>query len=214
MPTIRTGDNKWETIDAGNRIEVTATATAMVGIFGQGAGSALIRNVSLSAGESYTFGPYFKPVRLQISALTGNVEYNEFEGDPAGEDAQPLAMQNGALTGPSLAAVLAAAGEGGGIVSITGNTTLTIADHNGKTLRCSGSQTLTVPEDLGTEFSCIVEMVAAATVSFDPTGSTAIQDSATPAGNTTTRTRSHSNNPSGVVLKSTATANTLSLSGV
>lgn len=99
------------------------------------------------------------------------------------------------------------------IVPITADTELSIAAHSGKILRMDAARTLTAPEGLGTYFSCIIEWPAGTTATFDPTGATQIQDTATPAGSTATRTRTHSNNPSGVVLKSTGTANVLSLSG-
>lgn len=101
----------------------------------------------------------------------------------------------------------------GTIVPVTADTEISVIDHNGCTLRLDASRTLTVPEGLGTAFSCIVEFPASSTLTVDPTGATQIQDTATPAGSTATRTRTHSNNPSGVVLKSTGVANVLSLSG-
>lgn len=202
MSDVSAGNFAKITLDPDDVYRVVASGVAtVVSLYGAPAGTTTV------TANSVTFGPYGVNAQLRVTATTGPCTISKIEG-------RPIEVYDEAITDPeALAAVQAAAGGGGGIVSITENTTLTIADHNGKTLRCSGSQTLTVPEDLGTEFSCIVEMVAAATVSFDPTGSTAIQDSATPAGNTTTRTRTHSNNPSGVVLKSTATANVLSLSG-
>jgi len=97
-------------------------------------------------------------------------------------------------------------------VAITADTTLTTALHNGKILRLDASRTLSA-DGLGTEYSCIIEIPVGATLSVDPTGTTTIQDTATPAGSASTRTRTQVNNPSGVILKSTGVANVLSLSG-
>lgn len=99
------------------------------------------------------------------------------------------------------------------IVPITAATELSIAAHNGNILRLDASRTLTVPEGLGTAFSCIVELPIGSTLTIDPTGATIIVDSTTPAGSTATRTRLQTANPSGVVIKSTGTANTLTASG-
>ena len=99
------------------------------------------------------------------------------------------------------------------IVQITANTALSVAAHNGNILRLDASRTLEVPEGLGTAFSCIVELPIGATLTVDPTGATILVDTATPAGSTATRTRLHTANPSGVIIKSTATANTLAVSG-
>jgi len=107
---------------------------------------------------------------------------------------------------------LAEVGGSSAPVSITADTALTTALHNGKILRLDASRTLSA-DGLGTEFSCIIEIPVGATLSVDPTGTTSIQDTTTPTGSTSTRTRTQVNNPSGVILKSTATANVLSLSG-
>jgi hypothetical protein len=108
---------------------------------------------------------------------------------------------------------LALKGDAPLFVPITATTTLSIAAHNGNILRLDASRTLEVPESLGTAFSCIVEMPIGATLAIDPTGAVILVDSATPAGSTTTRTRAHTANTSGVIIKSTGTANTLSVSG-
>lgn len=99
------------------------------------------------------------------------------------------------------------------IVPITATTELSIAAHNGNILRLDASRTLEVPEGLGTAFSCIVEMPIGATLTIDPTGAVILVDTTTPAGSTTTRTRAHTANTSGVIIKSTGTANTLAVSG-
>ena len=87
------------------------------------------------------------------------------------------------------------------------------AAHNGNILRLDASRTIEVPEGLGTAFSCIVEMPIGATLTIDPTGAVILVDTTTPAGSTTTRTRAHTANTSGVIIKSTGTANTLAVSG-
>ena len=46
-----------------------------------------------------------------------------------------------------------------------------------------------------------------------PAGATIIVDTGTPAGSTATRTRLHTANPSGVIIKSTGVANTIAVSG-
>jgi hypothetical protein len=108
---------------------------------------------------------------------------------------------------------LALKGDAPLFVPITATTTLSIAAHNGNILRLDASRTLEVPESLGTAFSCIVEMPIGATLTIDPTGAVILVDTTTPAGSTTTRTRAHTTNTSGVIIKSTGTANTLSVSG-
>lgn len=111
------------------------------------------------------------------------------------------------------AAALLLKGDAPLIVPITATTELSIAAHNGNILRLDASRTLEVPESLGTAFSCIVELPIGATLTIDPTGAVILVDTTTPAGSTTTRTRAHTANTSGVIIKSTGTANTLAVSG-
>lgn len=97
-------------------------------------------------------------------------------------------------------------------LAITSNTTLTLADHNGKTLRVATGVALTKP-DLGSSFSCIIEVDVGGTITLVSSGGLKFADSSSPSGSTTTRTRTQANNPSGFVLKGTSTAGTDSLSG-
>lgn len=109
MSTIITGNSSWETIDPGRRIELTASGSALVVMYGQKVGAPAIRTVSMVTGESRTFGPYLRPIRLQMSALTGDINYQELEGDAAGEDAQPLSSLDGHVYGDTAAALLGSA---------------------------------------------------------------------------------------------------------
>lgn len=105
MQTIRIGDAKWETIEAGNRIELTAYGTAIVQLHSAKVGGSMLRQENLTAGQSMTFGPFMRPVRLYMSAGTGAIEYDEREGDAAGEDAQAVVMVGSTLSGASAGAV-------------------------------------------------------------------------------------------------------------
>lgn len=105
MQTIRIGDAKWETIEAGNRIELTAYGTAIVQLHSAKVGGSMLRQENLVAGQSMTFGPFLRPVRIYMSAGTGAIEFEEREGDAAGEDARPLVMVGSTLTGEGAAAV-------------------------------------------------------------------------------------------------------------
>lgn len=177
-------------------------------------------NAATAAGLKYTKPGPGIPSSDMTTAVQSSLAKADSAVQPAGLTKAAVGLGNADNTADAdkpvstaTATALALKGDAPLIVPITANTTLSFAAHNGNILRLDASRTLEVPESLGTAFSCIVELPIGATLTVDPTGATILVDTATPAGSTTTRTRLHTANPSGVVIKSTATANTLAVSG-
>lgn len=179
-----------------------------------------VSTVSAAAAAKYTKPGPGIPSSDMTTAVQSSLAKADSAVQPAGLTKAAVGLGNVDNTSDAdkpisddTATALALKGDAPLFVPITATTELSIAAHNGNILRLDASRTLTVPEGLGTAFSCIVEMPIGATLTIDPTGAVILVDTTTPAGSTATRTRAHTANPSGVIIKSTGTANTLSASG-
>lgn len=80
MSTIRPGDNIWEAIEPGNRVDIVANGKALVQLFGQKNGDPPLHNEGLVAGDVRTYGPYLRTIRIRVTAFDGSVDYEESEG--------------------------------------------------------------------------------------------------------------------------------------